>query len=112
MFKLSIHHMVLIFSVLFALILLLCQEDSDGILQSLRIYSSSKGIDSAPIRNRKPSILQRFSNVYRRTYQKYSGSPKIIRDISFWMRSLQIYSRLAISYPIIMIHNLKQLHSS
>ena len=88
--------MVLIFSILFAVILLLCQEDSEGILQNFRIYSSNNVIDTTPVRNRKLSILQRVSNVYRRTYQKYSGSPKVIRDISFWMRTLQIYSRLAI----------------
>jgi predicted unusual protein kinase regulating ubiquinone biosynthesis (AarF/ABC1/UbiB family) len=83
--------MVLFFSVILAVTLLFCQENlCNGILQHFRFYSSN--YVETPIRVQKLSILQRFNNAYKRTFQRVSGNRKVLRDVSFWMRSLQIYS--------------------
>lgn len=83
--------MVALLSVLLAVVLIFCQKDTcNGILKYFTPYHN-EGTPSIKV-HKKLSVVQRFTRVYRSAYEKYTGQPRVIRDVSFWMRSLQIYT--------------------
>ena len=86
--------MAVLLSVLFAVVLMFCQNDTcNGILKYFIPYGPyhSGGTPSVKAKT-KLGILQRITRVYRSAYEKYTGQPRVVRDVSFWMRSLQIYT--------------------